>query len=89
MLDQKECQIVVDLIGFTWQNGGVRSEQAAMDLHQLKAKVTHMAQNLTPPAAPPPAVGVPVPARRDGDVKPEALKTPTGPPKAEGQNDDD
>lgn len=90
MLSPKECQIVVNLVEFFWQGGGVRSEQMAMDVHNLKSKVMQMSQNPAPAAPTPPAGDEKKCGKCGGDCsdcgdcgdEKKEVEEPKGPPKA-------
>ena len=94
MFSKEELGTILNMIDFTWQNGGVRSEPQAMAFNRLKVKTQNMIEN------PPPEIPVtPTPAEKPkkkcgkcggdcgncGDCgnKKKLVEKPKGPPEAE------
>lgn len=80
MFTKEELGTILNMIDFTWQNGGVRSEPQAMAFNRLKVKTENMLKN------PLPEVPAPTPGKKDdcGNCKDKKkpVKKPDGPPKA-------
>ena len=95
MFTKEDLGSILGMIEFTWQGGGVRSEEQAMAVHNLKAKTQQLLQNPAALAA----LSAPTPPAGDekkkcgkcggncgdcgncGDEK-KHQKKPDGPPKA-------